>query len=318
MSPTRQIPLISKLRERAKNPGVWLFALVFSASVSFISCSSSRTSYRYSGDTFLPTLKVTRQFGAFIDADAISIDAFGNIYILDRGSPGIYKFNAKGDSIASIIGFGKDHNQFDDPTDIDASLTNAVAVADRNNHRIEIYSKDLIWQASIPGHETGSNIHFGYPEAVRAAPAGNYFIIDGENRRALSINPANGSQQVITLSGSESGIALNPVALTLSDNEYLSIADANSQSLITFNNAYLPQSRIHSLSLDDAKLFSAENVIYTIDQKALIIRVFNTTDNTFSSLYELPSGVNHAVAIFVYKKEFYLLTKEKVIVCSKD
>ena len=68
----------------------------------------------------------------------MSIDAFGNIYVADRGAPGIFKFNLHGDSIHAVIGFGEEHDQFDGLCDVDASLTNSVAVADRNNNRIEI------------------------------------------------------------------------------------------------------------------------------------------------------------------------------------
>jgi len=319
MSPIRRILHIWQLRERAKSPGVWLFVFIFSGSVFLFSCSASHTSSASSaGDTLLPVLKVNRQFGNFIDARAISIDAFGNAYIIDRGAPGIFKFNSKGDSITSIIGFGKEHNQFDDPADIDASLTNAVAVADRNNHRIEIYSKDLIWQASIGGHEAGSGIQFGYPEAVRAAQAGNYFIIDGENKRALSINPANGSQQVITLSGTESGVGINPVSLALTGNEFVTITDANSGSMIMFNNAYLTQNRIRYAEISNTKLASSDNVIYAFDKKINAIKIFDGNDLSYKTSYSLPESANHAIAIFVYRKEFYLLTKEKVIVCSKE
>ena len=261
---------------------------------------------------------VEREFGIFSDARAISIDAFGNIYILDAAAPGIYKYSNKGDSLRSVLGFGSGHNQFDSPRDIDATLTNSVAVADRNNHRIEIYSKDLIWQATISGHEAGSKIVFGYPEVVRAAPAGNIYIIDCENKRALNIQPERGTQQVITSSGTESGIEMNPVSLTLSGNEFVTIADVNSSSLISFNDAFLLQSRFRVAEINDAHLCSSENAIYLFSKNTNVIRIFDSNDLSYKSSYVLPANVNHANAIFVYKDEYYILTKNKVVVCSKE
>lgn len=294
-------------------------ACVFSVLFFLSSCSSSRSSSNsFEQDKITGTLKIERQFGNFTDAQAISIDAFGNIYVADAGAPGVFKFNSKGDSIRSVRGIGKGHDQFDEPCDIDASLTNSVAVADRNNHRIEIYSKDLIWQAAIAGHEAGSKIRFGYPLAVRAASAGNYFIIDGENKRAISIQPENGSQQIITTSGTESAAEMNPLSLALAGNEFVTIADGNSRSLIIFNNAYLPQSRIRYEGINNTKLSSSENFIYVLDKKTNIVRVFDAGDLSYKVSYVLPFGVNHAAAIFVYKEGFYILTKEKVIVCSKE
>src|SRR5205085_2922639 len=98
-------------------------------------------------------------------------------------------FTSSGDSLRGVAGFGSEHNQFDDPRDVDASLTNSVAVADRNNHRIEIYSKDLIWQTTISGHQTGSRFQFGYPSAVKVSSVGNYIVLDEENKRAVILWP---------------------------------------------------------------------------------------------------------------------------------
>src|SRR5258708_4049058 len=99
MFPTRRILPISRLQERAKNPGVWLSVCVFSASFFLFSCSASHSSSDFEQDKFLGSLTIKKQFGNFIDARAISIDAFGNVYIADKGAPGIIKFNNKGDSI---------------------------------------------------------------------------------------------------------------------------------------------------------------------------------------------------------------------------
>lgn len=294
-------------------------ACTFSIFLFLSSCSATRPgSDNFKNDIFPGTLKVQREFGNFSDARSVSIDAFENIYILDAGAPGVYKFSNNGDSLRSVLGFGSGHNQFDSPSDIDATLTNSVAIADRNNNRIEIYSKDLTWQTSIRGHEPGSKIQFGYPEVVRAAPAGNMYIIDGENKRALNIQPERGAQQVITSSGTESGIEMNPVAMTISGNESVMIADTHSGSLISFNNAYLPQSRFRLGDMNETVLCSSDNEVYSFNKNTNIIRVFNAKDLTYKFSYALPSNVNKANAIFVYKDRYYILTKNKLVICSKE
>src|SRR6185295_11606357 len=127
MSPNQQVHIL-KLREQRKNLGVWLFVCSFSFLLS--SCLASHSSSTIDHDSVIAQLKIQKQFGNFINAHAISADAFGNIYVADAGAPGIIKFNSNGDSIRVVIGFGKEHNQFDDPRSIDASLTNSVAIAD--------------------------------------------------------------------------------------------------------------------------------------------------------------------------------------------
>jgi hypothetical protein len=298
--------------------GAWLYPIVFSIGIFLTSCSGSRSTSGFEQDRFIGTLVVQSKFGNFSGAQSVSIDAFGNVYVIDRTAPGIVKFNAKNDSVASVIGFGKEHNRFDDPYDIDASLTNSIAVADKNNHRIEIYSKDLIWQATITGHTPGSNIAFGYPTALRASQSGNYFIIDAENKRALSINPANGSQKVFTPSGIESGVGLIPIAIALTGSESLTIADGNSKSLIMFNNALLPQARERYSAVIESSLFSSDTYIYAFDALLGVIRVFDENDLSYQGSIHLPQNVNQPVAISVYKDRFYVLTKENVFVCTKE
>jgi hypothetical protein len=305
-------------RKPAKHRGGWLCICVFSILLLSSCVTTHSLSPVFEKDIFIGSLIAQMQFGNFIDAQAMSIDAFGNIYVVDRGAPGVFKFNLHGDSIRAVIGFGKEHDQFDGPVDVDASLTNSVAVADRNNHRVEIYSKDLIWQTGIDGHAAGSKIQFGYPLTVRAAAAGNYFIIDGENKRALSIQPANGSQQVITISGTESGAEMNPVSLALNENEFVTIADANSRSLIVFNNAYLPQARVRYLHAHESKLASSENTIYAFEAGGNTIRVFDVVNLGYLGSLALPKEANHVVAFCVYKGDCYILTKEKIVVCSKQ
>ena len=293
--------------------------LAFSAALLLASCSGSHSSSKgFTTDSFIGKLSAVKTIGNFIDAQAFSIDAFGNIYIVDAGGPGIVKFNQHGDSVRSIVALGREHDQFDGPMDVDASLTNSVAVADRNNHRIEIYSKDLIWQASIGGHEPGSKIQFGFPLAVRAAQAGNYFVIDGENKRLVTIQPGIGSQQIITTSGTESASEMNPLSLTLGGNEFSAVADASSGSLIVFNNAYLPQSQVRYSGVMDAKLFTHEKSVFAFAAKASVIRIFDADDLAYQGSLSLPAGTNHAIAIAVYKGSYYILTKEKIVVCSRD
>lgn len=281
-----------------------------------MSCASGNSSSGFTHDIFIGELKPGKVFGNFTNATALSVDAFGNIYIVDAAAPGIFKFDANGDSLRGIVGFGKAHNQFDGPSDIDASLTNSVAIADRNNHRIEIYSKDLIWQASIEGHIAGGNIHFGYPSVSKASPSGNYYIIDNENKRALCIQPATGRQTVISVSGTESGATMNPGSLSVDQNEFITIADLNSSSIVLFNNALLPEKRIPYIPNREATLFSSDNILYSYDKNSNILQLFDAASLVYTGSLKLPE-TNQLVAFSVYKNAYYILTKEHVIRCSK-
>src|SRR6476659_10174322 len=89
--------LLSRRLAQMTNHGVWLIAFIFS--FAFSSCAGSKSSSSGFDDVFIGEMKIKKVFGNFINAQALSIDAFGNIYVADAGAPGIYKFNVNGDSI---------------------------------------------------------------------------------------------------------------------------------------------------------------------------------------------------------------------------
>ncbi|MEP7234210.1 MAG: hypothetical protein ABI778_02830 [Ignavibacteriota bacterium] len=303
----------------AMSRGAWLYVFVFSCLFLLNSCVTTQSASKiFERDLFVGSLEAEKQFGNFADAQSLSIDAFGNIYVVDRGSPGVYKFNPQGDSLRSVVGFGKDHDQFDGPGDIDASLTNSVVVADRNNNRLEIFSKDLLWQASISGRNVGSKIQFGYPLEAKAGQSGNYFLLDGENKRALSVQPATGTQQVITISGAESGAGLNPVSLALEENEFIVLADANSRSLLLFNNALLLRAGVPFMHAPRSSVFSDGNMIYALEKDAGVIRIFDGSDLFYQGSISLPEKVNPVAAVRVYKGVWFILTKKNVIRCEMN
>ena len=267
-------------------------------------------------DYYIGILEVDRVFGNFQNAQSLSFDGFGDVYIADADAPGIYKFTRKGDSLRSVIGVGSSHGQFDSPSDIDALLTNSIAVADKNNHRIEIYSRDLIWQASIGGHLLGSKIQFGSPMAVRAASSGYFYLIDGENRRLIGVNPTTGIQQPINTNGSTLGLDLRPQSIAIDAGEYVNVADANFRAIINFNNALSPIKQIRFSPANEARLTTSEDNLIVFDSRSNTIRLFNFRDLSYLGSYSLPKEARNAVMVTLHNDLFYVLCKDRVVVCS--
>ncbi len=267
-------------------------------------------------DTYIGSLKVVRTFGHFTEAASLSFDGLGDLYVVDSKAPGIYKFSSSGDSLHAIIALGSAHGQFDAPADIDASLTNAVAVADKNNNRIELYSRDLIWQASIEGHRPASGIQFSYPIAVRAAPSGYYYIIDAESSRLLALDPVRGLQQEITTRGSSLGLTMKPQSIAIDAGEYIDVADANFRSLLQFNNTLTPITQIKFSPANTSRLSTNGEELLVFEPNANTVRLFNFRELRYDGSYSLPSAALDAVAIYTHGNYFYILTKKEVIVCT--
>jgi hypothetical protein len=292
-----------------------VFGFVFSLLI--IGCSSSKTSLpTFDQDNFIGSLSVLRTIGHFSNATSFSFDGFGNIYVTDDAAQGVYKFSPQGDSLRSVTGTGTSHGQFDGPSDIDAGLTNAVAIADKNNHRIEIYSHDLIWQATLDGHKQGSAIIFGYPGGVRAASSGYYYIVDGENHRLISANPAAGTMQVVGGNGVTPGIDLRPTSIAVDASEYITASDANFGRLLTFNNSYSVVNQWRYRYANETRLTSNADEIISFDANSNVIRSFASHDLAYHGSYQLPEQITKPVVAARQNGRIFILAKDKIYECS--
>ncbi len=215
------------------NRGVLVCTIVGSIFLASCNTSSQRGAIRL--DSFKSdTLHTTYSFGHFRDAKGISADAFGNIYICDAGLPGILKFSGKGDSIRSLSGFGNGNEQFDSPRDIDASLGNFVAIADYGNHRIQVYSKDLIWQFTFDGvkrDNSGEKI-FAYPQDVAMNTAGVPYLIDGEGKRVIKLQTTSNTFTTLGTSGNTISVLWNPISIVVSADDETAVLNADGMLLL--------------------------------------------------------------------------------------
>ena len=145
-----------------------LFALLFISSIAV----AQKYTYKYS-------------IGTFEDATSFHINAAGFIFITDAGNNQILKIDSLGKSIKESGGYGWQEGQFDYPADIFATPL-SVYVADKNNHRIERFDKDLNFVSSLTTRDNEDpNSRFGYPMGCVISNQGDMFILDSENKRIV-------------------------------------------------------------------------------------------------------------------------------------
>lgn len=126
---------------------------------------------------------------ALSQPQAFSIDADGNIFVVDTGNNRILKFGKDGDFLHTVGGFGWEQEEFDRPLDISVKSLLDVFIADYNNERIERYDKDLNFISSFYSDENElGTLQFGFPASVDISKHGELFICDNENDRVLKLN----------------------------------------------------------------------------------------------------------------------------------
>ncbi|MCA9400747.1 MAG: 6-bladed beta-propeller [Candidatus Omnitrophica bacterium] len=79
------------------------------------------------------------QDGTFETPTALAIDILDRLYVVDQGNHRIQTFDANGELISSMGGFGESVGEFNIPVDIAVDQEGFVYVADQGNHRIQVF-----------------------------------------------------------------------------------------------------------------------------------------------------------------------------------
>jgi hypothetical protein len=159
---------------------------------------------------FAPDGTFLREIGhslyAWSYAHAVKIDKDDNIWVIDKGSDMIVKFNPAG-RVVMVFGRKKEASdeavpwtkptpprpaidgQFRQPTDVTWGLDGSIFISDGYvNSRIAKYDKDGRWikQWGDRGTEPGK---FNTPHSIAADAKGNIYVADRGNRRIQVFDP---------------------------------------------------------------------------------------------------------------------------------
>lgn len=189
---------------------------------------------------------VTKQFSA------LSQDRFADLYVLSRTQNALLKYSAKGDSLRAVTGYGAGQYEFNDPSGLDAHYPNRVYVADRLNHRVIEYSRDLAYLSSlITRNDPDPRRRFGYPAGVALDNAGSLFVLDGEGKRVVKFR--NDRSYETTFGGygesaSPAGTLSDPTAIAVGADGTVAVLDRRGAEVVFYDNFGTLLSR---QSLDD-------------------------------------------------------------------
>jgi len=178
------------------------------------------------------------EIGEFRQASSFTISSLGFIYVTDVATNEIVKYDLQGNKLKDIGGFGWGNAQFDSPSDICTGPLN-IYVADKNNHRIQIFDKDLNLITLFKSNSVSYNTPvFAYPVAVGISNQGDMFILDSDNRNIHKYD-INGSY-INSFGGIDAGeLSISePLDLHVDGNKSVFILNGQKELLIydTFGN----------------------------------------------------------------------------------
>jgi hypothetical protein len=135
----------------------------------------------------------------------LGIDSLGRIYVPDTGNYRVQIYLPDG-SLWGTLGddWGNDNAHFAGPAGIAIGPNDDIFVADRFNHRVQVYDTNLNHKATLG--ETGvagyDNSHFNEPWGVAIDHAGNIYVADANNYRVQKCRlDGNGGGTCIPFAG---------------------------------------------------------------------------------------------------------------------
>ena len=208
------------------------------------------------------------QIGAFTNANSFSINPAGFVFVSDIATNEITKLDTLGKTLKSIGGYGWNESSFDFPSHIFATALN-VYIADKNNHRIQFFDKDLNFLSEFSTTDKPDDkIKFKYPLCVSVSNQGDLFLLENDNKRILKFNIRGQYQTAI---GSfDSGIysLTNPKKFILTEDLKIMLIDSK---LLIIYDQFGNAIKKTSLEFEPISISFAHRAICLNDSKQIMI-----------------------------------------------
>jgi hypothetical protein len=176
------------------------------------------------------------------DGRIYTVEAWGSARYAPGGNHRLQIFNPDGSYYGGFGGYGSGNYQFIAPHGIAIDQAGKVYIADRDNHRVQIYNSQLAYvatlgQTGVPGSD---NSHFNYPFDVAVDRNGTIYVADEGNDRIQVFN--SNLQYVRTIGGGGTGSDFGhfegwgPHHLAVDSQGRLYVVDSGNQRVQVFDN----------------------------------------------------------------------------------
>ena len=169
---------------------------------------------------------VDHTFGEFLNAVSLSVNAAGQVYVLDAGKNELSQFSPKGDAVKTIGGRGWGDLEFDSPTDVSANFALDVYVADYNNRRVQRFDKGMNFVQSITADNIVPTLSGSfYPRAAALSAQGELFVVESDGRRILKFDPAQHLVQEFGSFNAGAGALVAPIDILVTPDGKVFVLD---------------------------------------------------------------------------------------------
>ncbi len=182
------------------------------------------------------TLTVDNTIGTFTSAASLSVNAAGELIVLDAGANALIRFGGDGRELSRIQGTGWGAGEFDGPTDVSASFPLAVFVADGGNRRVQQFDRDLQYVQTIDEPKSAEGLGLGgvfRPTATVQSAQGDLFVLDVDGMRVVKMTPRYRVEREFGTYASGEGRLHAPADICITGDGHVAVADG--QSVVLFD-----------------------------------------------------------------------------------
>ncbi len=280
------------------------------AAISLSVLLSSLPGLNSAGDTLLIE---QRFFGSFGNASRISIDAAGQVYVLDGDRHTVSRFSGSRGKSLTIGGFGWDVTTFDRPTAVATDGLN-VYVSDYGNHRIVRYDRNLVFLSSLTTRDTSfAPAQFGYPLGLALSRQGDLFVLDGENLKIVQFDSRSGFVRSFGTIESQEGKLHQPLEISVTQDDRVLVLENDRIVEFDFAGTYLRsigqgviRNSTGMCTVENGILVAANDTLLWLNHDSSVrMRIAAST-----VIAEFPLSPLRDVA--VWKEQLFLLTPSRV------
>lgn len=235
-------------------------------------------------------LVLSKEVTGFKYAKSVTVDGRGSIFVLDRETSEISKFDKDLNLLTKSGGIGWGQNQFVSPEYIDASSGLDILVSDYQNNRIQRLDLKLSFVSELNTEELTfpDEYKVRFPKATLVVNSKDIYVIDGNNPRVVIFK--NGQTPVSVFGGFGSGDAelIEPHKILKNGDNLLFILDKGRNSIMKFDNFGNFRGKIEKDNIISISMY--DNILYILLDEE--VWLFNTISNQFDSVISIPHEIN--------------------------
>ena len=265
--------------------------------------------------TFPQKYQFESKIGQFVNASSFYISSAGFIYISDISTDEITAIDTLGNILKNIGGYGWRQSAFDNPADIFADALK-VFVADKNNHRIQRFDKNLNFNFQILTRQSEvEQERFGYPLSAVMSNQGDIFILDSENSRIVKFDIFGNFLQ--NFGGYDYGnYALQkPLQLAVSMQNNIFVIDGN--QIIMFDQYGNGSGKITGIEEFTSIRIIFEWLTVTSNNKIYILNLRSPEMSLKEISLDGLEDKTEVVSALIFNNKLFVLTKKEILIFNR-